>query len=285
LEGPQKKTARHRLASCVIVARDANDLRADLFTDRLGVPVVLLEAAGQLAADPMLSSGHGIQLVAANGDPSISDLLAWMPANPDKPKLTNNSPVNTLCILKWNTPARLGRTTAIDVDNFLTLAFNGSRFRPEGLLGWGFRKITDAMDAGGDPVQMLTHLSRTLQRLNLSESRLELAKAAIANMTQGANATKIVAATDGDAVMVELEFENIAAALDTGIKIAGWLDRRSRVNTEPCIGWAQKRRTGVLKAGILIGASHIPTGLIVDETVPSIEPGVEPLTQTSYNVA
>ncbi|NBQ52100.1 MAG: hypothetical protein EBU49_00755 [Proteobacteria bacterium] len=285
MEGSQKKAARHRLASCVIVARDANDLRTDLFAERLGISVTRYEGTGPIAASPVIISEPGIQLVAATGNPLISDLLAWTPANPDKTKLTDQGAGSSICILKWNTPARLARTTAIDVDNFLTLGFNGSRFRPEGLLGWGFRKITDAMDAGGDPVRMLTHLSRTLQRLNPTESRLELAKAAIANMTQGANATKITAATDGDAIMVELEFDNIAAAMDTGIRIAGWLDRTSRTNTEPCIGWAQKRRAGGLKAGILIGAGHVPVGLVIDETDPAIEPRVEPLTQTSYNVA
>lgn len=285
MEGPQKKAGRHRLAGCVIVARDGIDLRADLFTERLGVPVNRHEAAGPLAANPAVISKPGIQLVATNGDPSISDLLAWMPGNPDKTKLTDHDSGNALCILKWNTPARLGRATAMDVDNFLTLGFSGSRFRPEGLLGWGFRNITDALDAGGDPVRMLTQLSRTLRHLNLSESRLELAKAAIANMAQGANATKVVAATDGDAIMVELEFHTVAPDFDTPAKLAGWLDRTSGTIHESCIGWVQKRRTGGLKAGIIIGAGHIPLGLVIDETDPAIEPRVEPLTQTSYNVA
>ena len=69
LEGPQKKAGRHRLAGCVIVARDGIDLRADLFTERLGVPVNRHEAAGPLAANPAVTSEPGIQLVATNGDP------------------------------------------------------------------------------------------------------------------------------------------------------------------------------------------------------------------------
>lgn len=286
MEGSEKKAGRHQLVSCVIVARDANDLRVDLFTERLGVPAIRHETAGRLAANqPVVPSEPGIQLIAANGDPSISDLIALMPANREKNKLTDHASGNALCILKWNTPARLGRTSAIDVDNFLTIGFTGSRFRPEGLLGWGFRKITDAMDAGGDPVRMLTHLSRTLKRLNPSESRLELAKAAIANMAQGTHATKVVVATDGDAIMTELEFETVAPAFEMGAKLAGWLDRMSGANHEPCVGWVQKSRTGGLKAGIIIGAGHIPIGLVIDETQPNVEPRVEPRAQNSYNVA
>ncbi len=290
MDGSQKNAGRHQLVRCVIVAREAHDLRADLFTERLGVPVIRQEDARPDAANPLINSGPGIQLVAAIGDPSITDLLAWLPGkNSEAPEGSKNS----TCILKWNTPARPGRMTALDVDNFLILGFNGARFRPEGLLGWGFRKITDALDAGGDPVRMLTHLSRTLRCLNPSESRLECSKAAIAHLPQGANATKIVAATDGDALLVELEIVTDTPAFEAGAKLAGWLDRTSGTINEPCVAWVQKRRTGGLKAGIIIGAGPIPVGLVIDETDPDVkaigepldEPKVEPPTQKGYNVA
>lgn len=282
LNDSPKIILRHRLSDCVIVAEEGTDLRTDLFTERLGFPAVRHESIAQLTPlEPKLKSEAEIHLIAASGDIPMVDLLAV--AHPRKNATTgSNIQYNdALCILKWNALSRPSKTTAIDVDNLLSLVFSGARCAPEGLLGWGFTKVVDALDGSRDPVRMLTHLTRALRHLHIETSRLELAKAAIANLAQGASANKITVATDGDGFLVELEFEALTSSHETATKLAGWLDRTANPNGEPCLGWVQNQREGTLTAGIILGASQIPVGLILDET----DPIVEPKAQTSYNVA
>ena len=259
------------------------DLMADLFSERFDVTATYHEAAEQLAAKPRQTSGHtpqhGINLIAAGGDAALLTELyrAVLPAN-----------AGTLCLFKWGTAPLQTRNAVMDLENLLFLTFKELRFHADGMLGWGFQKLVDPLDGGGDPVRMLTHLTRTLRHLHIADTKLEQAKAAMATVAHGANALQIKAATDGQAFILELEFEGDSTLIEAGAKLTGWLDRAAMTsNHEPWLGWIQNQRPGVIRAGISTGASQTFSGLIMDtmDTMDTSDPIIEPAPQKSYNLA
>ena len=287
LDGSPKNESRYLISDCAIVVSAEDELRVDLFVDlvneRFGVGATHHEAPAQLAAKPRQTLSKtaqpGINLIAASGAASLTELYhAALPVNA--------SP-GTLCLFKWGTSQLHTRSAVMEMENFLSLTFRNSRFYPDGMLGWGFQKVVDPLDGGGDPVRMLTHLTRVLRHLHVADAKSEQAKAAMATVAHGSNATLIKAATDGQAFILELEFEGNSTLIEAGAKLAGWLERTEMAMPQsPWLGWIQNQRPGFLSAGIIsggvsAGTSHTFSGLIMDTS----DPIIEAPTQTSYNVA
>jgi hypothetical protein len=294
LEGsPKKSVPGIKLARCTVVGGGVNELRAELFSERLGIQATHCQDAAEHTVKASGDHEGGLHVIAAGSQGSLRNLVTAASGTETKPP----APPKTTFIMNWNRPLTQMRTIGGEAETLLNLSMKaGKGFAPEGLLGWGFCQVSDPFDGNGDPVRMLTHLTRALRHLTIRENQVELAKAAMACVAQGKNARAIHVATDGAGVMVEVAFEGpgddgARDLKEMALRMAGWLDQMMTVQVmtrgpqDPLMAWVRKTRENQVSVGLMMATSHIPVVLVVDEIGQRPDQSIEPGAQTSYNVA
>lgn len=295
MDGPQKKSAPDiNLTRCTVIGGGVNELRPELFTDRLGIKASHCPDAAAHASEVTshADTEGGIHVVVTGSQNSLRAIIDAETGN----NVKTGNPADTgrtTFVMNWNRPLHQMRSVGGEAETMLNLSMGGGAFNPEGLLGWGFFGITDPFDGNGDPVRMLTHLTRSLRHLSVQPAHAERAKAAMACVAHGSNARSIHVATDGVALMVEVTFEGpLETAVimkSTAARLAGWLDQVATGTHEACMAWVRMASGGHVAAGLMMGTGHIPVVLVVDETGrakdEASDHSVEPRGQTGYNVA
>ncbi|NDE16477.1 hypothetical protein EBZ80_16250 [bacterium] len=300
LDGTQKKSVpRLNLTRCTVIGGGVNELRPELFTERLGIKACHVPDTATHARDVAGRENPegGLHVVVAG---SQNALHAIVEATLGGPVTTGSSPATskTTFIMNWHRPLHQMRSVGGEAETMLNLSMRTAGFDPGGLLGWGFTSLTDPFDGNGDPVRMLTHLSRSLRHLSAQPAHMERAKAAMACVAHGGNARSIRVATDGVALLVEVVFEAAPALRSTAGHLAGWMDQVASTTNDTCMAWVRKVSGAQVAAGLVIGTGHIPLVLVVDENGrakarndendendETSDHSIEPRGQTGYNVA
>lgn len=161
----------------------------------------------------------------------------------------------------------------------------GAGIAPQGLLGWGALDFTENLPPDTDAIRMLAHLSRSLRRLGVNGSTMDLVRAAIASLVHGSSVQSLRTASDGETCFVEVKLEQTGSPFTAATGLARWLDGALKLQHANAIVWIKKTGRNAYRAGIATGSPNMPSALILDLAERQSEPAIEADSQTGYNVA
>ncbi len=299
-----KKFERHPVAICHLVRGPGvspGELRTEPFSDRLSINTLGYLSLTEFSGHPRKNTNNELQIVAAIGRVPIaallqSELKAVARQNQDNTP-SSKSTISPSCFVGWQKSEVAFRSVAIAAEQTLGIAYNGITIDPMRLLGWGFFKSVEALDAGTNPARILRNITRSFERMRCTDFRLEMAKSLFASIAaSGAKhpgidmPMRMTVAADGASLLFTLDIpcdqqgaqeshepRNLAIH-QIALDLAAWLDHATSKSHSRLTGWVKQKSGGVVETGVLFDGTDTPAVLIV-------EPRLEQMPQVSYNVA